>query len=254
MLDLIRRLRARLAPAPRPIPDDLWQATLAASPLIAALPADERERLRGLCVQFLAHKRYAPAQGMSLDDAQCLVIAAHACLPVLDLGFDWLRGWREVIVYPGEFRVRREHHDDHTGVVTEGDDVLIGEAWERGPLILSWADIAQDLQDPHAGLNVIIHEIAHKLDMLDGATDGVPPLPPGIERREWIGAFQRAYDAHCAAVDDGVDTVLDPYAAESADEFFAVLCETWFSAPSQVESQVPELAPLLRRFFRGGRQ
>lgn len=253
MFDLIRRLRARLAPAPRPIPDDLWQATLAACPLLAPLSADERERLRALCGLFLAHKRYSPVQGMTLDDARCLVIAAYACLPVLDLGFDWLRGWREIIVYPGEFRVRREHHDDHTGVVTEGDDVLIGEAWERGPLILSWADIEQDLADPHAGYNVIVHEIAHKLDMLDGATDGVPPLPAGMERREWIGAFQRAYDAHCAAVDDGADTVLDPYAAESPDEFFAVLCETWYSAPAQIQDEAPELAPLLQRFFHAGR-
>lgn len=254
MLDLIRRLRARLAPAPREIPDALWQATLAACPLLAPLDDAGRARLRDLCAQFLAQKRYAPVQGMQLDDARCLVIAAQACLPVLDLGFDWLRGWREVIVYPGEFRVRREHHDDHTGVVTEGDDVLIGEAWERGPLILSWADIEQDLDDPHSGYNVVAHEVAHKLDMLDGAADGVPPLPAGMDRRTWIAAFQRAYDKHAAAVDDGVETVIDPYAAESPDEFFAVVCETWFSAPEQIEREAPELAPLLRRFFRGGRQ
>lgn len=253
MFDLFRRLRARFAASPRPIPDDLWLATLDACPLAAALTSSEQDRLRDLCVRFLAEKRYSPVQGMTLDDTRCLVIAAQACLPVLDLGFEWLRGWREVIVYPGEFRVRREHHDEPTGVVTEGDDVLVGEAWERGPLILSWADIEQDLDDPHSGYNVVAHEIAHKLDMLDGAADGVPPLPPGMDRRSWIAAFQAAYDAHAQAVDDGVETVLDPYAAESPDEFFAVLCETWFSAPDLVAQEAPGLAPLLRRFFQGGR-
>jgi Mlc titration factor MtfA (ptsG expression regulator) len=186
---------------------------------------------------------------VELDDARCLLIAANACLPVLHLGFDWLRGWREVIVYPGEFRVRREHHDEHTGVVTEGDDVLIGEAWERGPLVLSWADIETDLAHPHDGFNVIVHEIAHKLDMLDGASDGVPPMPDGMSRREWIDTMQSAYDRHVKATDRGRDTAIDPYAAESADEFFACVAEMHYSTPDELRTAEPALAALLARFF-----
>jgi len=169
---------------------------------------------------------------------------------VLALGYDHLRGWRQVLVYPGEFRVRREHHDEDTGVVTEGDDSLIGEAWERGPLVLSWADIAQDLEDPHSGFNVVIHEIAHKLDMLGGGSDGVPPLPPRLSRGEWIRTFQQAYDAHCAAVDAGEETAIDPYAAESPDEFFACLVEAWYSDATLVEDAMPAVAALLQQLFR----
>ncbi|UXI67941.1 zinc-dependent peptidase [Tahibacter amnicola] len=249
MLSLLRRLGARFGAAPLAIDDTLWQATIDACPLLSPLSPTDQRTLRDLTGRFLAHKRFAPVQGMQLDDSRCLVIAAMACLPVLHLGFDWLRGWREVIVYPGEFRVRREHHDDHTGVVTEGDDVLIGEAWERGPLILSWADIVQDLEDPHAGFNVILHEITHKLDMLDGATDGVPPMPPWVSRREWIETFQRAYEAHCAAVDQDEETVIDPYAAEGPDEFLACLAEAWFSAPDIVDREMPGVGQLLARFF-----
>ena len=235
----------------KPIPASLWHDTVQSSPLLACRDAAQLALLAELSGRFLARKKFSPVQGMQLDDARCLLIAAHACLPVLHLGFDYLAGWREVIVYPGEFRVRREHHDDTSGVVTEGEDVLIGEAWEHGPLIFSWADIQSDLEYPHDGLNVIIHEIAHKLDMRAGAADGVPPLPAHIERRAWISAFQQAYDAHCRAVDRERETLIDPYAAEAPDEYFACVSEMHFSTPQQLLQAAPAVAGLLRAFYDG---
>ncbi|GMV28094.1 MAG: hypothetical protein AMXMBFR59_02190 [Rhodanobacteraceae bacterium] len=252
MIDFFRRLRERLQPRPHPIDDDAWKRVVGECTLVAALAPEAAARLRALCGRFLADKRFSALSGAELDDHRCLLIAALACLPVLDLGYDYLRGWRQVLVYPGEFRVRREHHDEDTGVVTEGDDALIGEAWEHGPLVLSWADIEQDLADPHSGFNVVIHEIAHKLDMLGGGSDGVPPLPPWLPRTEWIRTFQQAYDRHCAAVDAGEDTAIDPYAAESPDEFFACLVEAWYSDAALVEAQMPAVAALLKRLFRPG--
>lgn len=243
------RLRERLAPSLRSIPDTLWQPAIAVCTLAAARSPAEQTLLRELAGHFLARKRFAPVQGAELDDTRCLLIALQACLPVLNLGFDALHGWHEVIVYPGEFKVRRQHHDEHTGVVTESDDVLIGEAWERGPLILSWADIEADLRNPYDGFNVIVHEIAHKLDMGDGVSDGVPPLPKRMARREWIATFQQAYDTHRRTVDRGHETIIDPYAAESADEFFACVSEMHFSAPQALAQAAPAVAELLRRYY-----
>jgi Mlc titration factor MtfA (ptsG expression regulator) len=253
MPGLLERLRDAFAAAPRPIPDALWEQVVVRVELVREREASAQARLRELAARFLARKRYSPVQGMELDDIRCLIIAVQACLPALELGFDALGGWREVIVYPGEFRVRREHHDDHTGVVTEGDDVLIGEAWEHGPLILSWADIEEDLAHPHDGLNVIVHEIAHKLDMRSGAADGVPPLPAHIARRDWIQTFQQAFDAHCRAVAGRrrPQTVIDPYAAEAPDEFFAVVSEMHFSSPQLLAQAAPGVARLLRAFYDG---
>jgi Mlc titration factor MtfA (ptsG expression regulator) len=236
--------------APRAdIGDDDWSALLATSPLFARLDEAERARLRELASEFLARKTFTAAAGHVVTDAQRLAIAALACLPVLHLGFDWLGGWREVIVYPGEFRVKREHHDERTGVVTEGDDDLIGEAWERGPVILSWADVATDLERPFDGFNVVAHEIAHKLDMLDGATDGVPRLPEGIARREWIETMQGAYDRLVRSVERERRTFIDPYAAESADEYFAVVSELHFSDRAGLARAEPTVAALLARFY-----
>ena len=242
------RLHDRLLPE-HTVPEPLWRQALDRCSLLAERPPEQQAQLRTLAARFLADKRYAPARGLPLDDLRCLLIAVQACLPVLHLGYGRLRGWREVIVYPDAFRVRREHHDEATGVVTEGEDELAGEAWEHGPLVLSWADIEEDLDAPHAGLNVVVHEIAHKLDMQGGGSDGVPPLPAHVARRDWIVTFQRAYDAHCRAVERGRRTLIDPYAAEAADEYFAVVSELHFSAPAVLARAAPEVARLLRAFY-----
>jgi Mlc titration factor MtfA (ptsG expression regulator) len=241
------RLRGAFAAPPR-IDDPAWSALLHRSRLFERLSPAANDQLRALAERFLARKRFSAAGGHVLDEAQCLAIAALACLPVLHLGFGWLDGWREVIVYPGEFRVKREHHDEASGVVTEGEDDLIGEAWEHGPLVLSWADVATDLAHPFDGFNVVVHEIAHKLDALDGAMNGVPRLPPHIARREWLDTMQPAYDALVRAVERGRATLIDPYAAESVDEYFAVTSELHFSDPATLRRAAPAAAQLLARF------
>ncbi len=248
----LSRLRNALGVAAAPVPpidDALWQELVASSDLFASLAERERDILRRFSARFLSRKSFSAAGGHDLTDRQCLAIAALACLPVLELGFEWLEGWSEVIIYSGGFRVRREHHDEHTGVVTEGDEELIGEAWERGPVILSWADVEEDLAHPFEGLNVVVHEIAHKLDMLDGAMNGVPKLPDSMSRRTWITVMQAAYDAFAAEVDAGRDTLIDPYAAESPEEFFAVLCEVHISNPERLREAMPDVSRLFVDFL-----
>ena len=244
----LQRLGRVVSPPPR-IDDDAWAALLASSSLFARFDANDAARLRALSERFLAAKTFSAAAGHELTAMHCLAIAALACVPVLHLGFAGLAGWREIIVYPGEFRARRQHFDEHTGVVTEGEDDLIGEAWERGPVILSWADVATDLEHPFDGFNVVVHEIAHKLDLLDGTLDGVPSLPPGLSRTHWIATMQPAYDAHARAVERGRDTLIDPYAAEAVDEYFAVVSELHFSDPDLLRRAAPPVAELLSQFY-----
>lgn len=248
MIRWLRGLRARLAP-PAPIGESDWSALLAGSALFSRIDASLQVRLRELAARFLADKTFSGAGGHELAPSQCLRIAALACLPVLHLGYDALDGWRDVIVYPGEFRVKREYHDEDSGVVTTGDDDLIGEAWEHGPLVLSWADVATDLAQPFDGFNVVVHEIAHKLDMRDGAMNGVPRLPASIRRSEWVAIMQPAYDAFVRAVERGRDTAVDPYAAESVDEFFAVTSELHFSDLQTLHGAMPGVAALLARYY-----
>ncbi len=177
---------------------------------------------------------------MQLQPHDHVLLAATCCLPLLEIGAAGWRGWSQLIVYPDAFRVQRTQMDA-AGVMHAWDDTLIGEAWEQGPLIVSWADVQADLDDPQAGCNVIVHEMAHKLDALDGALDGTPPLPRDRQRR-WARDFQHAFAAFCQRVDAGQDTEIDPYAAEAPEEFFAVVSEYHFSAPQVLQRVMPEVA------------
>ena len=185
--------------------------------------------------------------GLELDAHARMQLAALCCLPLLGFGVEGLRGWSQLLVYPEAFRVQRSHVDA-TGVLHEYEDELIGESWESGPLILSWADVRADLADPHAGFCVAIHEMAHKLDALDGAMDGTPPLPRRWQR-EWAADFQREYDGFCKQVDAGRDTAIDPYAAESPEEFFAVASEAFFVRSQAMRSEHPDLFAMFARFY-----
>lgn len=242
--------RLRLAGDPDAVIDAAaWAAVRRAVPVLRAQDAAAQQALRALAQRFLRRKAISPVAGLALDAHQRAVLATLACLPVQQLGFDWLDGWHELIVYPGQFGVRRHHHDEDSGVVSEWDDELAGEAWDRGPLILSWADVEGDLAEPAAGFNVVAHEIAHKLDALDGTMDGTPPLRRGMRRAEWVRAFQPAYDALCADVDAERETPIDPYAAEGPDEFFAVVSEYHFSAPALLAEAMPAVAGQLTAFY-----
>ena len=231
----------------------LWQETLSASPVIDRLNVEEKARLRKLTEAFLTEKEFATAGDLELTDAMCVSIAAQGCLPILNLGLDYYRGWVGIIVYPDEFIVPRVVEDE-IGLVHEFDDIASGEAWEGGPLLISWSD-AQMAGD---GYNVIIHEFAHKLDMRNGEPDGIPALPHGISRNEWETVLLSAYDDFCAKVEYAEEQgelsentlAIDPYASENPAEFFAVLTETFFEAPAIMESVYPALFTLFCRYYR----
>jgi hypothetical protein len=186
-----------------------------------------------------------------IEEDMKLTIAALASWSVLHIGHRALRGWTSVIVYPEGFRARRSDEDELTGVVTDYHEDLIGEAWERGPLILSWADIEVDLAQPDDGVSVVVHEIAHKLDELSGEVNGMPRLPRGISARAWATEFTRAFQQLSALVDEGRedDSLVDPYAAHSPEEFFAVCSEHVLCRPDLLEEQFPEVERLLRLFY-----
>lgn len=248
----LRRRFDALFPTPR-IEDARWNALLRRTRRAwGAFSSDEDARLRDMTARFLASKAISPAAGLELSDDERLAIAAACCRPALNLGFDALRGWREVIVYPGQFAVRRHGYDEDSGVVHEWDDELAGEAWEQGPIILSLADLRADLRRPEPGFEVAVHEIAHKLDLLDGAMNGVPALPDPAWRRAWIADFQAAFDQFVALLETDEEPPIDPYAAEAPEEFFAVVSEYHFTDPATLRSAMPDVAAHLERYYAGG--
>jgi Mlc titration factor MtfA (ptsG expression regulator) len=241
LFDWLRRRPAPLLPEPG------WRTALAATPWAKALSSDDAKRLRALTEQFLREKTITPLDGLVLDENQRTQLALLCCLPLLRYGQNGMDGWSQLLVYPGAFQVRRRQVDA-AGVLHEWDDGLIGESWGSGPLILSWADVQADLRNPWAGHCVAVHEMAHKLEALDGTMDGTPLLPREWQR-EWARDFQHSYDAFCAQVAAGQHTGINPYAAESPAEFFAVLSEYHFSAPGVLHRTMPAVAAHLQRFY-----
>lgn len=229
------------------IDPQLWRQSAAGLPWLRHFDEGRTARLRELVAAFLAGKAITPLQGLHLNEVQRLRLAMLCCLPLLEFGREGLHGWSQLLVYPDAFRVQRRHEDAH-GVFHEGAEERIGEAWQHGPVILSWADVRADIASPRDGFCVAAHEIAHKLDALDGVLDGTPPLPRAWQRA-WARDFQQAHGRLCREVDAGLDTAIDPYATESPEEFFAVCSECHFSDARRLRAAMPEVAAHLQRLY-----
>jgi Mlc titration factor MtfA (ptsG expression regulator) len=255
--------RSRARPRSRPIADTLWREATASWLFMRGLDPQADARLKALAEQFLGFKHFSGTHGLEVTPAMQVEIAAQACILVLELGIDWYAGWSEVIVYPRQFAPEREVVDE-AGVVHLTNDPMAGEAWLGGPVVLSYEDVAlaADERERVAGYNVVIHEFAHKLDMRNGDPNGFPPLHAGMSRGEWKAAFSEAYADFCRRVDAAerlserraqaaLDALpIDPYAAESPAEFFAVGSEAFFETPELLHPAYPRMYEQLRLFYR----
>jgi Mlc titration factor MtfA (ptsG expression regulator) len=246
-----RQQREARALRRRAIPDALWSAALNELPFVARRPDDQLERLRRLASLFLDRKEFSGAGGLVVTDGMALSVALQACLPVLELGVDQYDGFVGIVMHPDAVVAPREVADEH-GIVHQYDEELAGEAMAGGPLMLSWADVLAQPGDQPApsAYNVVIHEFAHVLDLRDGLPDGVPVLGSTGERRAWVDVLMPEYDRFCERVVCGHDTVLDPYAAEAPDEFFAVASESFFVTPEALADEHPALYRLLAGYYR----
>ncbi len=229
------------------IPPDAFESALVRLPILHRLDASERSRLREAASLFIHDKTFSAAGGAEVDDPTQLAIALQACLLTLNLGEDSYRGWSEIILYPDEFLRPREEIDE-AGVVHHSRDILAGESWHGGPLVLSLADVASSGKAD--GINVVLHEFAHKLDMLNGDANGFPPLHRGMNAAAWAHHFSTAYENLCERVDAGEDTAIDPYATTDPAEFFAVLTEVFFETPRLLDKEYPAVYQQLQQFYR----
>jgi Mlc titration factor MtfA (ptsG expression regulator) len=247
----------------QPIDEALWRRSTGRWLFMRGLSGEEDARLKALAERFLGGKHFSGTHGLEITQLMRVEVAAQACILVLELGIEWYEGWSEIIVYPSQFAPEREIVDE-AGVVHLTNDPMAGEAWLGGPVVLSYEDVAlaADTEERVAGYNVVIHEFAHKLDMRNGDPNGFPPLHQGMSSKAWKEALSNAYDDFCARVDaadrlpvrraqDALDALpIDPYAAESAGEFFAVGSEAFFETPELLAPAYPAMYEQLRQFYR----
>jgi Mlc titration factor MtfA (ptsG expression regulator) len=218
-------------------------------PILERLPATQVERLADMGLGFLRRKTLEGAGGLTVEAPIAATIALQACLPVLELGLELYTGWHALVLYPDEFRAPYDYADE-AGVVHQGSRDLTGEAWDRGPVVLAWSHVADDAVNPEPAGNVVIHEMAHKLDLLNGEVNGMPPLHRDMAPRVWAETMASAYDDLVSQWEEGLETPIDPYAGHSPGEFFAVTSELFFAWPECLNEAYPEVYGQLARYYR----
>lgn len=217
--------------------------------LYRRLPAADRQELEGHLQVFLAEKSFEGKGGMAITDQVRVTVAAQACILLLHRRTDYFPGLSSVIVYPGEYLAPHLEVDEW-GIVTEGTDRRTGESCPEGALVLSWEDVLAEEIDVHPGYNVVLHEFAHQLDAEEGITSGAPLLGKRSRHGMWQGTLQNEFERLREDDEHGRPTVLDPYGAESPEEFFAVATEAFFETPLPLRERHPELYGELAGYYR----
>ncbi len=209
------------------------------------LDPTERATVAADLEAFLTSRRWEAARGFELDDRMRVVVSAQAALLVLGLGLEVLDDVDTIVIHPTTMRFERTEEGPAPGTETYGPVHLIGEANERGPLVLAWDAASSAARHPRRGQDVVLHELAHKLDMADGVVDGTPPIDdPGLAER-WVDVCTEAYER---LVDEG-DDLIDDYAATDAGEFFAVVTELFLTVPVDLRDRHPELYDVFRAYY-----
>ena len=226
----------------------LWHEVTEELTLLHGLSAVQKAHLKELSTLFL-HQKNIVGINLAVTDKMRVIIAAQACLPILHLGLSLLSGWLDVLIYPSAFYVNHDEIDS-SGVVHQQTRLLSGEAWTRGPIIVSWEDVQRDMQNLTQGHNVIIHEIAHKLDSLNGKCNGMPPLHSTMAIAQWTATLSQAYEQLQQRLQHHQRICVNPYAASSPAEFFAVFSEYFFCAPDILQGHFSEVYQQLSLYYR----
>jgi hypothetical protein len=242
-----RRARVRRQPFPPG-----WRAVLRERmPAFARLPADVQVRLKKHAQVLLAEVPFIGCGGLVVDDEVRVLVAVQASLLLLGRGDGGFEGLSQVLVYPGAFVVERTH-TQADGTLRDERQVLSGESWQQGQVVLSWDDVLAGAADPEDGRNVVIHEFAHRLDQATGTANGAPGFAPGTgsaaQRRQWARVFSAEFEALQQHLARGESGLIDPYATTNAAEFFAVTTELFFERPEALAAAHPALHEQLRGF------
>lgn len=244
---LTERRRAHLLETPFP---DAWREYLDANVAASGrLPPEQQQRLRDLTQVFVAEKHWEGAGGLAVTDEMRVTIAGTACLMILARDHDLFADVESIVIYPHAVVARQPQWMTYTSLVPRSDEQpVLGLAQRGGAVVLAWDDVARGARHPRDGRNLVIHELAHKIDFLDGAADGTPPLA-AARRRAWAAAFEPAFQQHVARAAKGERSFLRDYAVTNEAEYFACATEVFFEQPAQLRADLPDVYAQLAAFF-----
>ena len=232
-----------------PFPPEWRQILRERWPYFHAMPADLQLQLKKHVQVFLAEKAFIGCNGLVVTDEMRVTIAAQACLLLLNRRSDYFANLRQVLVYPGAFIVDKLHTDG-SGVQQDQRQVLAGESWQHGQVILSWDDTTEGAAVPDDGRNVVIHEFAHQLDQENGRANGAPRLPSRGRQARWARVLGQEFATLQQRARDGQPSLLSDYGATDPAEFFAVASEVFFEQPQRLHAEHAALYRELSGLYR----
>ena len=243
-----RRRRAKRQA--RPFPSQWRQILKANVAVYDRLSEDEHRTLERRMQVFLAEKNWEGVGGLTLTEEMQVTVAGLACYMVLGIPNEFFDRVLSILIYP-EAYIAPEKKTLPTGIVVEGGQARMGEAWYRGPVILSWEDVLAGGREETYGSNLVFHEFAHQLDMQNGRSiDGTPPLPSRELARRWPAVMEREYQQLREDCQGYIEPVMSCYGTTNRAEFFAVATEAFFCEPAALSSRHPELYDVLRQYYR----
>jgi Mlc titration factor MtfA (ptsG expression regulator) len=232
----------------RPFPNAWLEFLRNNVPQYSLLSGKEKAKLRNAVQVFSAEKHWEGCGGLQVTDEMKVTIAGYACLLTLGMKKNYFPRVKTILIYPGGFRVPKDAQA--TDFLGEDTMRVLGIAWQRGPVILSWDDIANQIHASGTAGNLVIHEFAHQLDMQGGPADGTPLLPNPKLQAKWRSIMKTEYKRLVEESREGRPGLLDHYGAVSEVEFFAVASECFFEQPVEMKREHPDLYGVLRRYYR----
>lgn len=246
------RNHRRAAARKRPFPSG-WEACVRTNVAhYDVLDTAERAELHATIQVFLEEKDWEGCGGLDLTDEIRVTIAAEACLLLLGLPHDYYRNVESILIYPSTV-VLPEHQPgvfERVNAPVETAAPILGQAIAQGPVILVWDAVLHGARHPEQGHNVVFHEFAHKLDMLDGTADGTPPLVSHDQLSDWVEVCSREFLRLRDLAGQGHKTFLDAYGTKNEAEFFAVATEEFFDRPLALLKHSPDLYHVLGTYYR----
>ena len=207
-------------------------------PLFKRMPSDLQIQLKKHIRIFIDKKNFIGREGIVISDEIKVVIAAQACLLLLNRETFFFRELKNIEVFPLAFLSGDEHK------------IIVGESWSRGKVLISWNDTINGARYEDDGNNVVIHEFAHQLDLETGNTDGKPLLEKHENIHSWSTIMAKELKKLKLHSENGLPTLLSEYGATNEAEFFAVASEVFFEQSEQMWERHPELYSQFKHLYQ----
>lgn len=208
-------------------------------PYYRKLNQAEKELFEYKVQEFLLNCRVTGIK-TNVTDADRLLIAASAVVPIFAFPEWKYKNLNEVILYPDSF-------DKDFNISGKGRNILgmVGTGYMENKMILSKRALHDGFKNKTDKRNTAIHEFVHLIDKMDGSVDGIPHVL--LERPyviPWVDMIEQKIEIIVKNKSD-----INPYASTSRIEFFAVLSEYFFERPYLLKKKHPELYKILEEIF-----